>query len=402
MVSAPRLLWLESEEELCREFQGIGIEPAEAVHFAAAAERRLVRLAGVPARLAAQLRQEMRALGGEAVAPTGTSSATDVILVGSPQTLALLCERLAGMPGQSAELADALSALLRNLARPPRFLAGRSCRLPLARPLIMGILNVTPDSFSDGGRFCSVESALRRGLELAAEGADLIDVGGESTRPGATPVSAQEEIDRVVPVIEALRREVALPLSVDTSKAAVASASVAAGAEFINDISGLRFDPEMAATAAATGAGLFLMHTRGRPDQMQAETHYADLLGEVVDYLQQGLMQAAAAGVPTEKLAVDPGIGFGKSAEGNLELLRRLPELQSLGRPVLLGTSRKSFIGRVIGRTEPEQRLAGTLATVALGVARGAQIFRVHDVRPARDAALMAWTVCRKDVPGLY
>lgn len=402
MVSAPRLLWLESEEELCREFQGIGIEPAEAVHFAAAAERRLVRLAGVPARLAAQLRQEMRALGGEAVAPTGTSSATDVILVGSPQTLALLCERLAGMPGQSAELADALSALLRNLARPPRFLAGRSCRLPLARPLIMGILNVTPDSFSDGGRFCSVESALRRGLELAAEGADLIDVGGESTRPGATPVSAQEEIDRVVPVIEALRREVALPLSVDTSKAAVASASVAAGAEFINDISGLRFDPEMAATAAATGAGLFLMHTRGRPDQMQAETHYADLLGEVVDYLQQGLMQAAAAGVPTEKLAVDPGIGFGKSAEGNLELLRRLPELQSLGRPVLLGTSRKSFIGRVIGRTEPEQRLAGTLATVALGVARGAQIFRVHDVRPARDAALMAWTVCRKDVPGPY
>lgn len=402
MVSAPRLLWLESEEELCREFQGIGIEPAEAVHFAAAAERRLVRLAGVPARLAAQIRQEMRALGGEAVAPTGTSSATDVILVGSPQTLALLCERLAGMPGQSAELADALSALLRNLARPPRFLAGRSCRLPLARPLIMGILNVTPDSFSDGGRFCSVESALRRGLELAAEGADLIDVGGESTRPGATPVSAQEEIDRVVPVIEALRREVALPLSVDTSKAAVASASVAAGAEFINDISGLRFDPEMAATAAATGAGLFLMHTRGRPDQMQAETHYADLLGEVVDYLQQGLMQAAAAGVPTEKLAVDPGIGFGKSAEGNLELLRRLPELQSLGRPVLLGTSRKSFIGRVIGRTEPEQRLAGTLATVALGVARGAQIFRVHDVRPARDAALMAWTVCRKDVPGLY
>jgi dihydropteroate synthase len=402
MALAPRLLWLESEEELCREFRGIGVEPAEAAHCAAAAERRLVRLAGVPARLVAQLRQEMRALGGEAVAATGTPSATDVILVGSPQTLALLCERLAGVPGQSAELGDALSALLGNLARPPRFLAGRSCRLSLERPLIMGILNVTPDSFSDGGRYRSVESALRRGLELAAEGADLIDVGGESTRPGAAPVSAQEEMDRVVPVIEALRREVALPLSVDTSKAAVASASVAEGAEFINDISGLRFDPEMAATAAATGAGLFLMHTRGRPDQMQAETHYADLLGEVVGYLQQGLMQAVAAGVLTEKLAVDPGIGFGKSVEGNLELLRRLPELQSLGRPVLLGTSRKGFIGRIVGRTNPEQRLAGTLATVALGVAGGALIFRVHDVRPARDAALMAWAVCRKDAPGPY
>jgi dihydropteroate synthase len=266
----------------------------------------------------------------------------------------------------------------------------------------MGILNVTPDSFSDGGRYCSVENALRRGLELAAEGADLIDIGGESTRPGAPSVSAQEEVDRVAPVIEALRREVALPLSVDTSKAAVALASMTAGAEFINDISGLRFDPEMAATAATTGAGLFLMHTRGRPDQMQAETHYADLLGEVVGYLQKGLNQAVAAGVPFEKLAVDPGIGFGKSAEGNLELLRRLPELQSLGRPVLLGTSRKSFIGRIVGRTDPEQRLAGTLATVALGVARGARIFRVHDVRPARDAALMAWAVCRKDVPGHY
>ncbi|HEY7744842.1 MAG TPA: dihydropteroate synthase [Desulfuromonadales bacterium] len=401
MALAPRLLWLESEEELCREFRGIGVEPAEAAHCAAVAERRLIRLASVPARLVAQLRQEMRVLGGEVMAAAGATSVSDVIIAGSPQVLALLCERLAGAPGQPAELAHALSSLLRNLAQPPRFLAGRSCRLSLERPLIMGILNVTPDSFSDGGRYRSVENALRRGLELAAEGADLIDVGGESTRPGATLVTAREEMDRVVPVIEALHREVDLPLSVDTSKAAVASASVAAGAEFINDISGLRFDPEMAATAAACGAGLFLMHTRGRPDQMQAETHYADLLGEVIGYLQQGLMQAGAAGVPAEKMAVDPGIGFGKSAEGNLELLRRLPELQSLGRPVLLGTSRKSFIGRIVGRTDPEQRLAGTLATVALGVAHGARIFRVHDVRQARDAALMAWAVCRKDVPSL-
>ncbi len=266
----------------------------------------------------------------------------------------------------------------------------------------MGILNITPDSFSDGGRYRSLENALCRGLELAAEGADLIDVGGESTRPGAAPVSAQEEIDRVVPVIEALRRESALPLSVDTTKAAVARAAVAAGAEFINDVSGLQFDPEMAGAAAASGAGLFLMHTRGRPERMQQDTRYADLLGEVVNYLWQAVDQAVAAGIPAEKLAVDPGIGFGKDVQGNLELLRRLPELQSLGRPVLLGTSRKGFIGQITDQPDPQQRLAGTLATVALGVAGGARIFRVHDVRPAREAALMALAVCRREVPGPY
>ena len=399
MVFAPRLLCLASEEELRREALGIGAELPDAAQFAADATRRVVRLSGVPARLAARLRQELQALGGEAVAAAGSTTATDVLLVGTPQVLALLRERLAAAAGQAAELADALAMLQRNLERPPDFLSGRSCRLSLGRPLIMGILNVTPDSFSDGGRYQSLDAAVRRGLELAAEGADLIDVGGESTRPGAAAISAQEEMDRVAPVIEALRRELALPLSVDTSKAAVARAAMTAGAEFINDISGLRFDPEMAATAATTGAGLFLMHTRGRPEQMQQDTKYADLLGAVIDYLRDALQQAVAAGVSEEKLAVDPGIGFGKSVEGNLELLRRLPELLSLGRPVLLGTSRKGFIGRVVGQAVPEQRFAGTLATVALGVARGAHIFRVHDVRSAREAALMAWAVCRGGVP---
>jgi dihydropteroate synthase len=399
MVFAPRLLCLETEEELRRESLGIGAELPDAAQFAAEATRRVVRLAGVPARLAARLRQELHALGGEAVAAAGTPTATDILLVGTPQTLALLRERLAAAAGQAAELADALAVLQRNLERPPDFLSGRSCRLLLDRPLIMGILNVTPDSFSDGGRYQSLAAAVRRGLELAAEGADLIDVGGESTRPGASAVSAQEEMDRVAPVIEALRRELALPLSVDTSKAAVARAAMAAGAEFINDISGLRFDPEMATTAATTGAGLFLMHTRGRPEQMQQDTDYADLLGAVIDYLRDAMQQAVAAGVPVEKLAVDPGIGFGKSAEGSLELLRRLPELLSLGRPVLLGTSRKGFIGRVVGQAVPEQRLAGTLATIALGVTRGAHIFRVHDVRAAREAAMMAWAICRGSVP---
>lgn len=274
-------------------------------------------------------------------------------------------------------------------------LCGRSCRLVLDRPYIMGILNVTPDSFSDGGRFDDLDQALRRGGELVAAGADLIDIGGESTRPGAPPVSESEELRRVLPVIEGLQRRFTVPLSIDTSKSVVARAAVAAGAEFINDVTGLQGDAAMAGSVAASGAGLFLMHSRGRPDTMQRDTAYGDLIGEVLAFLQAGLDLAVAAGVPREKLAIDPGIGFGKSVAGNLEILRRLDAFHELGRPILLGTSRKSFIGTVLGEADPLQRLHGTLATVALGVAHGALLHRVHDVGPARAVALMAWAVCQ-------
>ncbi|HAD04376.1 MAG: dihydropteroate synthase [Desulfuromonadales bacterium GWD2_61_12] len=277
-----------------------------------------------------------------------------------------------------------------------QILGGRSCRLVLDRPHIMGILNVTPDSFSDGGRYHSLDQALRRGEELVAAGADLIDIGGESSRPGAPAVDEAEELRRVLPVIEGLHRRFAVPLSIDTSKSAVARAAVAVGAEFVNDVSGLRGDAAMAASVAASGAGLFLMHSRGRPDAMQRDTVYGDLIGEIHTFLQEGLAQAAAAGIPREKLALDPGIGFGKSVAGNLAILRRLDLFLDLGRPLLLGTSRKSFIGAVLGEPDPARRLHGTLATVALGVARGAMLHRVHDVGPARAAALMAWAVCQE------
>jgi len=277
----------------------------------------------------------------------------------------------------------------------PGYLLGRSCRIELDRPRLMGVLNITPDSFSDGGQFLSVAAALAQGRRLAAEGADLIDVGGESTRPGARQVGVQQELDRVLPVLEALRRDLALPLSIDTTKSAVARAAIAAGAEFVNDVSGLTFDAQMAAVVADAEAGLFVMHTRGRPATMQTDTCYADLVAEVGAALQASVARAMAAGVKAERIAVDPGIGFGKDVAGNLELLRRLQELAVLGRPLLLGTSRKSFIGRVLGLEDPAARQAGTLATVALGVAGGARLFRVHDVGPAREAALMAWAVCR-------
>lgn len=263
----------------------------------------------------------------------------------------------------------------------------------------MGILNVTPDSFFDGGHFDSVDRAVDRGLKMVEEGASVLDVGGESTRPGALAVPAALELERVIPVIEGLRRATSLPISVDTNKSQVAREALAAGANFINDISGLSFDPEMARCAAQTDAGLFLMHTRGRPTVMQGDTAYANLLEEVIQSLGRSVKTALDAGVKCRKIAVDPGIGFGKDVEGNLELLHHLDKLHRLDCPVLLGTSRKSFIGKILNIDDPAQRLAGTLATVALGVAQGIQLFRVHDVRQAREAALVAWSIRERSLP---
>jgi dihydropteroate synthase len=261
--------------------------------------------------------------------------------------------------------------------------------LSLDRPLVMGILNITPDSFSDGNRFFSLDAAVARALEMEREGADIIDIGGESTRPNAPAVSLAEELDRVVPVIEALAGKISVPISIDTYKAGVARAACAAGAEIVNDVSGLFFDPAMAQAVAAADAGLVVMHTRGTPDRMQANTRYRDLVAEVKGYLAQSLALAEAAGIPACRIAVDPGLGFGKSVEGNLELVRRLGELRSLGRPILVGPSRKSFIGAVTGKGDGE-RLFGTAAVVAVSIVNGASIVRVHDVAAMRDVAVMA------------
>jgi len=274
-------------------------------------------------------------------------------------------------------------------------LNGRNCSLVMDRPYIVGILNVTPDSFSDGGHFIGLQQALAHGRKMAAEGADLIDVGGESTRPGAAPVSEQEELDRVVPVVEALGREIGLPLSVDTTKSAVAREAISAGAAFVNDVSGLTFDAEMAGVVAESEAGVFVMHTRGRPAVMQQNTRYVDLVPEVLAALRRSLDTATAAGIDRHSIAIDPGIGFGKDVAGNLELLRRISELLALDRPILLGTSRKSFIGSVLAKESPPERLAGALATIAMAYAGGARLFRVHDVAASREAALMARAVCK-------
>lgn len=261
--------------------------------------------------------------------------------------------------------------------------------LSLERPLVMGILNVTPDSFSDGNRFFSPAAAVERALELEREGADIIDIGGESTRPNAPAVDLAQELSRVIPVIEALAGRLRVPVSVDTYKAGVARAACAAGAEIVNDVSGLRFDPAMAQAVADADAGLVVMHTRGTPDHMQADTRYADLIAEVKGYLLASLALARDAGIPASRIAIDPGLGFGKSVAGNLELIRRLSEFLPLGRPILVGPSRKSFIGKVLGNPDRD-RTFGTAATVAVSVLNGASIIRVHDVAAMRDVAVMA------------
>jgi dihydropteroate synthase len=255
---------------------------------------------------------------------------------------------------------------------------------------VVGIVNVTPDSFSDGGRYMEPNAAVARALELEREGASYIDVGGESTRPGAEPVSAAEELRRVMPVIEGLRASgLRAAISIDTSKVAVARAAIAAGASLVNDVTAFRAEPELASLVAELEVDCCLMHMRGDPRTMQREVHYDDVVAEVLEFLEQRVGHALAAGIARERITIDPGIGFGKSVEHNLELLSRLEEITALGLPVLIGTSRKSFLGVVTGKPS-DDRLPGTIATCVMAFERGASMFRVHDVGPVADALAVA------------
>jgi len=274
--------------------------------------------------------------------------------------------------------------------RETRTLEIRGRRFDLGpRAWLMGVLNVTPDSFSDGGLYADPGRAVDRGLALVAEGADVVDVGGESTRPGSLPVPEAEELRRVVPVVEALRRQTPALLSVDTTKAAVARAALDAGADIVNDTSALRFDPAMAGVVARSGAAVVLMHMKGTPLTMQDAPAYDDITGEIAAFFDDRIRVAEAAGIPRGRVIVDPGIGFGKSFEHNLELLRRQAVFHALGRPLLVGFSRKAFLGRILDRP-PDERLEGTIAAAVLSVERGAHILRVHDVGPVARAVRAA------------
>ncbi|MBD2363260.1 dihydropteroate synthase [Anabaena minutissima FACHB-250] len=268
------------------------------------------------------------------------------------------------------------------------------------RTYLMGVLNVTPDSFSDGGKFNTPAAALSQAEALVAAGADIIDVGGQSTRPGAQQISLEAELNRVLPVLQVLRSNISVPISVDTTRAAVAKASVEAGADIINDISGGTFDHEMLPTVASLGVPIVLMHIRGTPQTMQQMTDYQDVIEEISSFLTQQITIATDLGINREKIIIDPGIGFAKNYEQNLEILRRLGLLRSLNCPILVGVSRKSFIGQILNQPDPQARVWGTAAACCAAILNGAEILRVHDIQEMRDVSLVADAIFRANNRG--
>jgi dihydropteroate synthase len=261
------------------------------------------------------------------------------------------------------------------------------------RTYIMGVLNVTPDSFSDGGRFQTVNAAIDRAIQMVSVGVDIIDIGGESTKPGATPVDEQTELERVLPVIEAIRQNPAtqnIPISIDTTKAAVAVAAIRAGADLVNDVSGGKFDPQMLETVARLQVPYILMHMRGTPTTMQQMTDYVDIVGEILAFLQTQIDRAIAAGIDRAQIIIDPGIGFSKTYQQSIELIRQLDKFQSLDLPLLVGVSRKSFIGKILNQPDPNRRLWGTAAACCAAIDRGVDLLRVHDVAEMVDVCRVA------------
>jgi dihydropteroate synthase len=299
------------------------------------------------------------------------------------------------------ELSNALEGLLRGIASTPILRIGSRILAFGERTHLMGVINVTPDSFSDGGQFLDPERAVAHGLDLVAAGADFLDVGGESTRPGALEVDSSEELRRIAPVLRGLRAKTDVPISVDTRKASVAEAAIEMGADLINDVSGFEFDPALPEVVGRSTAGCCVMHAQGLPQTMQNDPRYGDLIAEIRVFLESCLDRAVGAGIARERILVDPGIGFGKTADQNLLILRRLSDFRALGRPILVGTSRKSFLKAATGNKPPNERLVGTLGSLAAIAAAGfADVLRVHDVREAKEAVAVADAIRQADQGG--
>ena len=349
--------------------------------------------ASVPVLLWSPLRQEPGDCKSRDSPPdrrTASGPSVGMVLTGTPDRLKHLAFLLRADKRLPPDLSGKFDSLLDNYLRSDYKIDCKGKVLDLgSHSHIMGVLNVTPDSFSDGGRYVDPRQALAHAREMAAAGADIIDIGGESTRPGAQPLTEEEELRRILPLIERLSRELPVPLSVDTYKSAVAGKALTAGAAIVNDISGLRFSPDMAKVIADHGAAVVIMHIKGTPRDMQQDPVYGDVVSEIIDYLEGGLEIAEKAGVDREKTLIDPGIGFGKTLGHNLAILNRLDEFRALGRPIVLGTSRKKFIGTVLDIPTPGQRAFGTASTVALGIERGARVLRVHDVAHMAQVARM-------------
>lgn len=380
-------------ERIGVDFHGIEAMEPKMQHFN-------VLLEGISAPMANILKQEMLSLGGDvAVARDSVScniKKTDALIMGTNKQLMRLAKKIMIQPFGLNIVGHRIQNLIDNQCRRVWTLKTPRRKVALGeRTLIMGILNVTPDSFSDGGAFDSPVKAVDQGLRMWDEGADIIDIGGESSRPGAKPVSMDEEMSRIMPVIEGLAGRTAALLSVDTTKASVARAAIEAGAEIVNDISAATGDNAMKEVLVATGAAVVLMHMRGRPEDMQeGDLTYKSVHGNVIDYLSQRIESLCKEGIDSDAIMVDPGLGFGKTAIDNLKLLRHLPEFKGLGRPIVTGASRKSFLGAIIGG-DPAQRLEGTAAAVAVSILQGSQIVRVHDVSFMKKVAAVTDAILR-------
>lgn len=387
MKPRARILAASTVREVAAALPGLGRE--EMTSLTRSHPSRVVVVDDVPPQEAMRASVVIRETGGD-VAMLGNR----LLWSATPSARATVLDRLRQEPALVA-FYGAVSTALARWSEPAHDLTLPDGRvLTLSRRChVMGIVNVTPDSFSDGGRYFHANDAIEHGLRLAGEGADILDVGGESTRPGAASVTDEDESDRVLPVVEALAAKTTVPVSIDSSKASVAKAALDAGAQIVNDVSAARFDEAMLPLVAERRAPIVLMHMLGDPRTMQKDPRYDDVVGDIAAFLDDRADVAIANGVDRERIVVDPGFGFGKTREHNLVLLQRLRELRSLGFPVLAGTSRKSFIGATLGDLPVEERLEGTAATVALAVASGASIVRVHDVLQMRQVVAMVEAV---------
>lgn len=389
-----RLIEITNRQEATKLLSEIGCDSTGIRLMVPKAVYRVIKIQDVPVTEANILKQEMLALGAEAAVNRGVVNhsveKSDVVLMGTLKHYKLLADKLKMQPFGLPSLAIAIKQLLQNAeGLKPYELKCREKSLTLGeRTLIMGILNVTPDSFSDGGRFNRIDVALEHAHRMVDEGADIIDIGAESTRPTATKISAEEEMDRLLPILERLVHELSVPISVDTYKAATAREALKMGAHIINDVWGFQAEPELARVAAEYDVPVVVMHN-------QDGTNYQDLMGDIISFLRESIAIGEQAGIAPGNIIVDPGIGFGKDTNQNLEVMKRLGELRSLGKPILLGTSRKSMIGNTL-RLPVEERVEGTAATVAVGIMKGVDIVRVHDVKQMVRVARMTDAMVRR------
>ena len=383
---------IKNLEEAAAILKKIGVDPYGIDAMASKTINVNILLEDQPCKIANIIKQEMLSVGGDAAVARGSVSCSvpvsDILIMGTLKQISALVKKIEQQPFGLNLIAGSILEILKNISQNEYVLKTFRREINLGKKtLIMGILNVTPDSFSDGGLFYSQQKAVEHGLQMAAEGADIIDIGGESTRPGAVSVEASVELKRVLPVIESLVKQVKIPVSIDTTKAKVAKQAIVGGAEIVNDISALSGDKKMARTIKDESAALILMHMRGNPRNMQkGDLVYDDLMGEITDYLKKSSEKALKAGIEKDCLVIDPGIGFGKTPEDNYKIIKNLSQLKELGMPVMIGTSRKSFIGKVTGG-EPDDRIEGTAATVAAAIMNGCHIVRVHDVAAMKKVA---------------